>query len=72
MFSSESLFELMLRVLRLFERSWEGIESREQEDKSNTSMVGAHLVIMMLMVVMVMVGAHLVIMVHWCLWWYLL
>jgi hypothetical protein len=40
--SSESLFELMLRVLRVFERR-EGIESREQEDKSSNSMVGAHL-----------------------------
>ena len=45
--SSESLFELMLRVLMVFERR-EGIESREQEDKSNNSMVGAHLVIMVL------------------------
>ena len=31
----------------VFERR-EGIESREQEDKSNNSMVGAHLVIMVL------------------------
>ena len=48
--SSESLFELMLRVLRVFERR-EGIESREQEDKSNNSMVGAHLVSMVVVVV---------------------
>ena len=47
--SSESLFELMLRVLRVFERR-EGIESREQEDKSNNSMVGAHLVSMVVVV----------------------
>ena len=42
MWSSESLFELMLRVLTVFDRR-DGMESREQEDKSNNSMLGAHL-----------------------------
>ena len=42
MCSSESLFELMLRVLTVFDRR-DGMESREQEDKSNNSMLGPHL-----------------------------
>ena len=42
MWSSESLLELILRVVRLVERR-EGIESREQEDKSNNSRAGEHL-----------------------------
>ena len=59
--SSESLLELMFRVLRVFERR-EGIESRSQEDMSNNSKVGEHLDMMMMMMMMMMMNVMMMMM----------
>ena len=61
MCSSESLLELMLRVVRVFERR-EGIESRSQEDRSNNFKAGAHLIMMMTMMMMMMMLMRMVMM----------